>query len=187
VAADPADLTTLAAVKAYLKTVSTSDEDSVQAAITAASRFIVEIVDRPIKAATSTRTVSGTGGTMVYLPNTPVISVTSVTVDGAAIPAATPGGSDLGWVLDRQLVVLRGYTFTKGTQNVRVVYESGYTAVPQHIEHVTKKLVGLWYKERDRLGQASKSQEGVSITYSVEALPEDVKLLLEHIKGVVPA
>jgi hypothetical protein len=109
--------------------------------------------------------------------------VTSLTIGGQAV--------DLTTVVARGalLVLTDGSKFPAGYGNVVVTYTAGYTAAPADIEQDCIKIVAWWFKERDRLGLASKSlQTGGEVeSYQTQDVPADVKTSLNNWRKVVPA
>jgi hypothetical protein len=182
------DLTTLANVKAYLSPpLTTATDDALLARlITASSQFIQSWLNRTIAVASYTDTRSGSGGMRLFLRNRPVLGISSLTIDGSAIPASAPAPSASGYVFDDSSVYLIGYRFTKGVQNVVVQYSAGYAATPPDIEQACIALTLLRYKERDRIGQASKSVAGEVISFQQKDMPADVATLLDQYRNVVP-
>lgn len=138
------DLTTLAAAKAWLgiPPATTTSDDLIQALITAASRYLLNYLSRGnILSASYTDRFDGTGWGQrsLLLPRWPVTSITSLLVDGQAIPAGSPPSasapSPSGYLLDPwdgipagkpQSLALFGYGIGRGLQNVSVTYVAGY-------------------------------------------------------------
>jgi hypothetical protein len=182
------DLTTLANVKAWLSPplATTTDDALLQRLVTAASQFIQVWLDRTIAAQAYTETRDGHGGARLVLRNRPVTAVTSLVVDGVAIPPSTAPGA-AGYRFDDVSLGLVGHAFTRGFQNVVVGYTAGYAATPPDIEQACIALVALRYKERDRIGHVSKSLAGETVTFTQKDLPADVATLLAQYRNVVPA
>ena len=132
------DLTTLADIKSWLGRTDTNSDALIAALITRASRSICSYLQRPLLLPHAVSEVQdGTGGNIMVLKEWPVLSVTSVVVDGITIPQATQQSP--GWVLDpwngvppgrMQALRLRGYSFgLPGARNiaaVQVTYQAGY-------------------------------------------------------------
>jgi hypothetical protein len=114
----------------------------------------------------------------MLLDKTPVTAVTSVTVDGVAIPARTVIGGT-GWVFSAGGVDLVGYSFTAGIQNVVFVYTAGET-VPADLEQAVIEHAALRYRDRDRVGLASQCGGVESVSYSNAGT-------LAYIEGVIDA
>ena len=182
------DLTTLANVKAYLSPplTTTNDDALLTRLVTAASQFIQAWLGRTIAETAYNETRNGLGATRLFLRNRPVTNVTSVAVDGVAIaPASGPGQP--GYLFDDNSVYLTGTAFTRGQQNVAVAYTAGYAAMPPELEQACIALVALRYKERDRIGQASKNLAGEVVSFAQKDMPADVLTVLDQYRAVVPA
>lgn len=180
-----ADLTTLAAVKAYAGVVGSADDASLQSLITAYSAYVQQWMNRQILTASYTNTFSGKNNTAQMLPQYPVTAVSAVTVDGVAIPArTTPTG--MGYFFDDDSVVLSGYTFSKGRSNVSISYTAGYATVPAEIAQAVNELVGLRYALKDKQGWSSKTLAGETVSLITGDMPSSVKTILGNWKAVVP-
>jgi|SRR5579863_222367 len=182
------DLTTLANVKAYLSPplTTTSDDALLTRLVTSASQFIQAWLGRTIAATAYTETRNGFGGTRLFLRNRPVVSVAMLTIDGVAVaPASGPGQP--GYLFDDSALYLTGAAFSRGQQNVTIAYTAGYALTPPEIEQACIALVALRYKERDRIGQASKNLAGEVVSFAQKDMPADVQTLLEQYRAVVPA
>ena len=131
------DLTNLAALKFWLglpSGVSPSDA-TLGALITASSRAIYAWLSRPSLLPTSVSETLDSGDTRLYLRNWPVLSIASVTLDGIAIPAATPGPALAGYLLQPaepappgrpQALDIFGYRLLRARQNLIIAYTAGY-------------------------------------------------------------
>jgi len=166
------DLTTLANVKAYAPGLDpatagadTTYDDLLTRLITAVSdQMTVELGFSP-KQSTVTELRNGHGQKAMTLNRFPVISVTSVKVDGNTIPARPAVGS-AGWVLSSGGVLqLDGYRFDEGVLNVELGYQAGYATVPSDIEQAVIKMVLLQFQDRKRIGVSSTSQAGQSVSF----------------------
>ena len=165
------DLTTADTVRTYLRgsvSVVADDTALIDLLVTAVSKIFVSEVELPIITASATDTWSGNGGIQKMLNRFPVLSITSVTVDGALIPARPSIGSN-GWVLtlpEAGIIDLVGYEFTEGVSNCVVVYSTGYGAVaPADIDQACVDQVAFMFKQKDRIGIATQSLQGTSVTY----------------------
>src|SRR5690348_5770161 len=187
-----ADLTTLADVKAWLQSgegvFPDSDDLLLIRLITAASRFIETWLMRPIALVDWREVRDGTGGRHLVLANFPVVAVSSLSIDGMTIPPApSDGGSGTGYVPTPTGLHLRGYVFSRRTQNVIVTYTAGYAAVPPDIAQACIELVCQRYRERTHIGEVSGAVSGIeTISYSQRDMSADVKLLLTQYRAVVP-
>ena len=182
------DLTTLANVKAYLSPplATTADDALLSRLVTAASQFIQSWLNRTIASASYTDTRNGTGGTRLFLKNRPITAVASVSVDGVAIAPSSPAPTGDGYLFDDGSIYLVGHCFTRGYQNVVVQYTAGFASTPPEIEQACIALVVLRYKERDRIGQASKNLGGEVVSFQQKDMPADVATVLDQYRNMVP-
>lgn len=132
------NLTTLENVKSWLTVGTTTDDALLARLITQMSGLIYAYLQRSSVIQTDyTDTKNGSGNNRIQLENWPVLSVSSLNINGAAITAAPniSTGFQAGYVLTAwsgrppgraQLVELRGYNFPQGTGNVTTSYTAGY-------------------------------------------------------------
>lgn len=191
------DLTTIQNVKAHigLDPGFTDDDAWIVRQITAQSAYFTERADRMIRSSTYVETIggnsdrirqrtsisafgglyqSGFGGSggfgfALTLDNSPVISITSITIDGGdstgattPVPVASSIGSSTqvdGYLIvgDRIELVGSTYAFTHGIGNIVITYVAGYAAVPVDIEDAVIDLVAWKYRARQHIGERSKS------------------------------
>jgi hypothetical protein len=182
----PFDLTEVARVKEYLGVTTSSDDDLIQRLIASASAFARTYVSRDLTKTDYDQWFNGNGQPRLMLPQFPVISVTTVEVDGRAVPQAlTPISS--GWLFDDNMIYLRNFVFNRGFQNVHVVYTAGIEGpMPLDLEQAVIELVGEGLKKRTRLGKQSESLNGQSITYTTKDLPDAIKLVFDQYQRVFP-
>ena len=163
-----ADLTTLANVKRYIfgNEDNLDADDLLASLIASSSEYVQRQIGRRYDTRTVTETRDGDGSRRMLLEQAPVTSVTSVTVNGAAIPARATVDGD-GWVYDDGGVTLVGYVFDAGIQNVVFVYQAGAT-IPADLEQAVIRHVALEFYDRSHVGLASVSGDG-STTFSPAA------------------
>ncbi|MEP7299158.1 MAG: head-tail connector protein [Burkholderiales bacterium] len=178
-------LTTLENVRAWLNVTSTADDALLTRMIEAASAFIETWLGRKILSANYVETRDGALGTRLITRNYPVTAVASVVSDGITIPLAA-SVSEHGYVFWPWGLALRGHGFTRGYGNVVISYTAGYASVPADIEQACCELVGLRYKERDRIGFVSKTLAGETVTFSTKDMSASIKTTLQGYKAVVP-
>ena len=120
------DLTDLETVKKYLRinAADTTSDALLAILISAASDFIQNILNRTFAAKVYTQRSNGNGVNVMLAGDYPILSVTSVSVDGRAILAA-PSDTSAGYIFDDDAVHLRGDRFTKGVKNVVMTYRAG--------------------------------------------------------------
>lgn len=134
-------LTTLQSVKDWLGITNTTSDAQLTRIIDAASRFVFSYINRDSFIEQSyTQNFKGNGKTGSLLRNWPVTSITSVGINGTAIPAAafnaTGYPTTSGYVLsdsrDSQVSLdLWGYHYLLGTP-CRIVYTSGYSTTESY-------------------------------------------------------
>ena len=181
------DLTTLDSVKSYLRLNDTDIADDIlQTLITNVSAYIETYTNRHIKEAEYTDVIDGAGQPCqkIMFANYPAFEVSALTIDGIAIPAAQTVTS-AGYRFNSNALVLNGYYFTAGFQNVSVTYTAGYEIVPYDLQQACNELVALRYREMERIGEVSKSMSGETVTFSRDAIPPDVLITLNQYKKVI--
>jgi hypothetical protein len=181
--ADPNDLTTLATLKNYLNPGS-NDDTLLQRLLTSASFAIESYLNRAIKSASFTDVFDGTGGRVLLVPQYPITAVTSVTIDGVAIPSAG-GPTTPGFYFTDTKIILSGYYFTKGLGNVAITYTAGWATVPFDIEQACIDTVQYWLGNRQRNSEVSRSMGGQTISYSQKDMPDWTKTILAQYKRVI--
>lgn len=177
------DLTTVDAVKIYLGINSSADDVLIGSLVTAASAYIETWISRRFDIQNYTDLFNGYGGNSWVLRNYPVVSITSVTVNGSSISRSVSISSP-GFDSDDISVVLRGYTFCRGQLNCAIEYMGGYTVPPDEISQACIELVAARYKEKDRIGLVSKALAGETTSYSQRDMPASVKAILNNYKKV---
>jgi hypothetical protein len=189
------DLTTLADVKTWLQTSQSAfpptDDALLSRLITAASQYIQTWLNRQIARCDYIEVRDGTGGQRLQFARFPVCAVQSLTIDGIAIPPASPllpsTGLSAGYVFSPTQLAIRGYYFTRRVQNVVITYSAGYAATPPDIAQACIELVALRYRERTRIGEISKSVgAGETITYAQKDMSLPIATLLQQYRLVTP-
>jgi len=187
-AADPRDLTTVAKVQAFVSG-APSDATLLQDLVTRASVFIESYLSRDLVPTTYTEKRNGADQRAIPARQWPILSVTSVTIDNLAIPLSTSVGMP-GYVFDDKFIYLRGYKFTRGVQNIELVYKAGFDdgngklAAPPDLEQACLELINEKIARRLRPGVVSKGLEGQTITFSTNDLTPSIKSTLANYKKV---
>lgn len=174
------DLTTLANVKTWLGLSSNNTDDGLlDRLITSASSLIIEFLKRDLKTQNYTDEVHhGNGGSALCLRQYPITAVASVSVDGVAVT---------GFTFDERMVYLTNATFARGLANVKVTYTAGFTTVPFGLDQACVELVGVVYREKERIGHVSKQLGGETVTFNIADLPARIKTSLHQWMNVVPS
>jgi uncharacterized phiE125 gp8 family phage protein len=179
------DLTDLATVKRWLNITSQTDDTLLAALITSYSAYVESWLNRSFASQSYTERVDGVGSLGMAFSNYPVTAVASVSIDDVTIPAAT-NTSTPGYRFSDKFLYLNGYRFSRGMQNVTIVYTAGYATTPPEIKEAITELVAYHYKSRDRIGHSSKSLAGETVSYIVSEFPASVRAILNNYKKVIP-
>ena len=191
----PDDLCVLADLKAWLNIQTTTEDTLLQNLITRGSLQMLRWMNRDhIISTTYTENRDGNDAVFMLPRNFPLISVSSLTVNGIGISAASDQVSS-GFVFDARKIMLRGgssnfyslgpyssqyeYRFTRGFQNVQIVYQAGYATVPVDLQQAAIEGFAYVYRRRTHIGEDSNSASGqVTISFSREMLPLSVQMTL---------
>jgi hypothetical protein len=178
---DERDLTTLADVRSWLgfNATNTANDGDLARLITGCSLAMLRYMQRDIIQQTYNDTFNGTGGAVLTLRRGPVARVKSVVVNGQTLDSSAYTSDDFA------LYLLRG-RFPRGLQNVEVAYVAGYDTVPVDLAQACIETVGLRWRERDRIGQASKAIQGETTAFTITDFPPQVLTLLRSYQRVTP-
>jgi hypothetical protein len=177
-AAEPGarDLCTLQAAKDWLGIRNTDADALLQRLITFESRTIERAIGRPVLLEARRDTVTGYGSVTLMPPATPIRDVEGVTIDGAAVPA---NHDDLTlWRRD-------GLNWPRNAR-IEIAYTAGLDSVPFDLEQACIELVAFHYREKDRVGMASKGLAGETTAYITRAMPHSVEARLAPYRKVAP-
>jgi hypothetical protein len=144
----------------------------------------------------------GNGNSRMYLRQTPIISVTSITANGIAVPASS-GYPYYGYVIgdNKYIGIIGGSSnypynysvsgsyrmfgassggFPRGMQNINVQYTAGFTGVPFDIERACCKVVAINYRRRAYADQKSLFTPEGTLAYRDWEFPPEVCSVLEN-------
>jgi uncharacterized phiE125 gp8 family phage protein len=181
------DLTSTADVKAWLGITTSADDTVLAALVTAVSMWVQNTIGRQIASQTYTEVRHGRNKGALMLNNYPVTSITSIAMNGSAIAARSTFGAAGYYLADDTIYLDGGLTFDRGIGNISITYVAGYATIPADIAQATKQLVALRYREKDRIGQVSKSILGETVSFDMKDLPNDVRLVLNNYQRRVMA
>lgn len=173
--AAPDDLCTLADLKAWLPNQGNNDDVTLQNLISNASLQVLQYLDRQHILASVlgslTETYDGNNSDRLLPRQFPLIAVTSVSVDNVPIQQATSPVA-AGFLWDSRRILLRGYRFCRGLQNVQVSYTAGYSSVPLDLKQAAIEAFALTYRQRVRIGEKSNSMNGqITIAFDMSDVP----------------
>lgn len=197
-------LTTTAKVKTYLAITDSSEDTRLAALVLRASATISAWCDRKFAQATYTETKSGNGTHLLYVTHWPVTSpLTAVSgglwvhsmgvFDSSSILTERASGSghyvvhtgeDGRGLIER----IAGFTgdltgetrakWPKGSLNIQITYQGGYSTIPYPIEHAATRLAAIYYQRAKRGMDFATSESiqagGGSISAPEHAMPKDL-------------
>lgn len=191
-------LTTLDAVKLYLG-LSASDHDQlIEGLLEAVSAQFNAYCDRKLMARDysylsqdpaydpDNALLSGSGYPELLLPQYPVVSLTTLVVDGCEVAASTGGG---GYVLDAAagVVSLVDGMFPRGWHNVGLVYRAGFSMVPADLAQAAVEQTAVRFQEsaagQGRLGVSARTLADGSVSYHAGALLPQVQAVLDRYRN----
>jgi len=175
------DLTSLANAKTWCGVTGAADDALLTRLLSAVSAAAQNRMQRIIASASYAIVRNGTGKSKMPFPDQPVTAVTSVRVDGTLIPART-SVTGSGYSFDDMLLYLDGYAFTKGNQNVALQYTAGFLTTPTDLEQAVLEIIAHKYKEKDRIGQASKILAGETVSFFRDVPPDTLRVLDNYMR-----
>lgn len=191
-----ADLCQLNDVKAWLTIPSgvTANDSLLSRLITAVSfEFLREIGRMDFyPAADYTETREGDGDVRMVLRHWPVNSITTLTINGAAVEESTDQ-IEAGYYIDTdldperrwELYLAGGFSFTDATPIV-VTYNAGYTAVPADAAQAVIEWVAYRYKTQQWIGTTSAHVQGESVQTQIAVMPPTVQAVINRYRRVYP-
>lgn len=179
------DLTKLDAVATWLNVTSDAEKVILSQLITAYSTWIQSWLSRNIPEQDYSDSFDGTGSNRLLMPQWPITDVASVAVNGVSIPKAS-SVTESGYRWSDTAIILNGYKFARGDANVEITYTAGYSPIPADLARTCVDMVAIHYREKDRVGVASKSLAGETISYSLVDMPQQVKTILNQYRKTCP-
>jgi hypothetical protein len=178
-----ANFISLAEAKKHLKKNSTKTDDDAELLefITASCAKVVDLVG-PVAPVAVTETVPCRAPLhVIVLKQHPVISITSVAVDGTAVPEADFGAGVTGWILDPGPGLL-GHSRRWPWGLVEVAYRAGRTPLPGNVRLAGLELVAHLWRTIKLNGSGGRPPvsggDDIIIAGAAYALPNRVRELL---------
>lgn len=182
-------MTTLATAKTYLKipTLEVGQDTMIELFINSASDDIERYCQRQFKSQSYTEYHHGRNQNILLFHQYPVVSVSELRIDfqsdftsSDSLIAATDYriGDD-----NNTLVLVNGQVFSKGVNNVRVIYTAGFATIPSSLENACLWIVSYYNRMREgqNIGRTSKSKEGESAGY-LQQWPPHVKNAIDQFR-----
>jgi hypothetical protein len=173
--APPDDLCTLADLKAWLPNQGNNDDVALQSLISNGSVQILQFLNRPHILSSVigalTENYDGNNSDRLLPHSFPIIAVSAVTIEGVPIPAAT-SSTAAGFLNDARRILLRGFHFCNGVQNVTVSYTAGYSSVPLDLKLAAIESFALAYRQRTHIGEKTNAMGGqVTLSFETSDIP----------------
>jgi hypothetical protein len=134
--------------------------------------------------------LDGNGYPDLLLPQYPVFELTSLLVDGQALPPAPPGGqANGGYLLDRAagMLSLAQGVFPRGRANVAVSYCAGFATIPADLAQAAVEQAATRFQEsaagQGRLGVSARTLADGSLSYATGPLLPQVAAVLERYRS----
>lgn len=171
-------------------TASLIDDSFLATLITRASAFFLNQTNRTgILPQSVVERRNGKGNYQIHPYWWPILSVSSVSVNGVTIPA-TSDGKQYGWMNTQRLIyTVSAYSrcdaLDWGIQNIVLSYTYGWVTIPPDITQAVMELIGMKYKRRDHIDVVSKSfgsPSAQAITYSQKDVPPEVASVVAQYK-----
>ncbi len=147
------------------------------------SKFIETYCNRVLVAADYTEYYDGTDSAYLKLNNYPVNSYTSLEsfdYQTQTVLQTFADHTDYEFYNDEG-IIYKCSEFTPGHKNYKVIYNAGYTAIPEDLKQACIEMCKLLYNKKDKTGIKSESIGNYSVTFTddaVNGLPENVLALL---------
>jgi hypothetical protein len=169
-------LATLQEIKDYMEIKDKEDDSLLGKFIDRASQWIESYCNRVFRSVDYDELYDGNANGSITVAHFPIITFTTLEIDGTAVIAA-----DFYWY-DYGEVILKGGDFGTKRQSVHCVYTAGYAATPVDLTDACIKMASMGYynKGKDRLGVTSKTlgREG-SVTFNKSEIPIEIMNVLD--------
>jgi hypothetical protein len=120
----------------------------------------------------------------IFVKNIPIISVTSVASASGSYSSPTWTNFDAAndYVVNRQTGQISFFSLPEGKQNIRVIYQGGYSSVPEDLKLACLELVARTFNKRKSFGVSNESVGGASVTWEKE-LDVDLRKTLNRYRN----
>jgi hypothetical protein len=189
----PIDMTTVAAVDAYLNIPvgNTPANTLIGTLITAASQFIISYCNRNFLSQSYLENRDSSGQSEWLTLGYPIQSVQQVLMNGQVIPPSggwtANGPAPSGYNFGQWSIYIDGYLVPRGRKNIQLSYTAGFEAYPADLAQACLEVVALKYKQKDRIGvSGSESIDGQTITYRDIAMSQSALAVISTYRRVTP-
>lgn len=174
-----ADLTTLATVKEYLdiESADSSSDSLLERLIAASSRQAETYCNRVFEIADYSETYDGNASDILFLKNSPIVSVASLWIDSESVAAQD-------FKIYDDYLRLVSELFTPGELNVSVSYSAGYydpqaESPPSDVEDACIQLVAFKFNLRGAEGLEQRRVNQTAESFAGAAIPLSVAIILD--------
>lgn len=175
------DLTTLPNLKTWLfvsSVVPDTDDALLTGLISRVSTTLQKAIGRNLSAADYVQKSDGLGApqSRIFVANTPINSVASLTIRGIGEINLSADGIAPGYMIDGagDSIILIGYTVPKGFGVISLAYNGGFAAIPDDAEQACLDACAFMYSRRGRQGLVSQALPNGGQTNFATRLPADI-------------
>jgi hypothetical protein len=176
-----------------------AQRDELQRLVSAATQAMIEEAQLPRRYDGKPQTFfddkyderfNGSGTGILPLRHRPLIKIITLTVDGRPI-APTVSDTDFGYCAERGVgvILLRGFCFQRGIQNVRLVSKAGFDEdhpMRDALAQAAIETVSVMYQSKKYLHIQSEKLGDQMITYAKQAFSPRAKTLLGQMQSKMP-
>ena len=181
------DLTTLDAVKGWLKISGSADDAVIVRLISQCSAAVANYTNRSLLSQSYTEKYDGNSSSVLMLRQSPITAVSCLTLNGVDIAPSPDGILQDGYTFDATRLLLINRRFWRGQQNVAITYTAGYATVPGDVEEAVIEFVSDRLRLASRLGEKTKSlPQGGSVSYEMQFMSARVKGSLSNYRRLIP-
>jgi hypothetical protein len=124
------------------------------------------------------------GATSIFLKNIPVVSVASIASSSGSLSSPTWTNYDAAndYIVNNYTGEVKFSVLPVGSQNIKVVYQGGYTNIPEDLQLACLELVARVFNKRKSYGVSNESVGGASVTWEKE-LEVDLRKTLNRYRN----
>lgn len=123
----------------------------------------------------------GNGKLRIYPYNYPIISITSIHIDGDWLfDNDTLISSSYYKIVDGLYISMNNNTFTKGVQNIKIVYTAGYETIPYDLKQACIEEVARKFKNKKNFDEIFRTIEGSQVSKVEQGLLVSTKEVLDN-------
>lgn len=186
------NLLTLVEAKIFVRSETDVHDKLLNMLIPMVSQTIESYCDRSFDATDYTEYYDGEGSAHLYVDNWPINSVSALYNDTTRQFTTSSLIEDVNYVIyanEGRITLIGSYlagssmmdnAFTSGLQNIKIIYNAGYVAIPYDLRLIAGEVLAKKWKtyQDKRIGYSSISTQGESFVMTVsDLLPEHLRIL----------